>query len=123
MFKKIKFLKKNLSDYILGSTWIVTLLDTKELSQNSSFNYELSCGMNNCPNTRLGDSSSKPSQASIYRLLGMLSAATLLAFVICILFVDDLNYDHDLNPVERHIVSIEHMGNWRLFTDQDCYLD
>lgn len=66
--------------------------------------------MNNCPSTRLPESSSKPSQTSVYRLFGTLSAATIFAMVISVLFVDDLNYDEDLNPVERHIVSAEHMS-------------
>ena len=89
----------------MGSVWIGFILEVKDLPFNSTFDYSNSCGMNNCPNTKLPEATSKPSLDSIYRLFITLLIATVSAMIISLLFVDDLNYDENLNHVQRQKIT------------------
>jgi predicted PurR-regulated permease PerM len=68
-------------------------LDTKSIDTTNStnFSYVDSCGANNCPDTILLESSTKPSVVSVYYLIGTLVALCGLAFFITILFVDNIS--------------------------------
>jgi hypothetical protein len=85
----------------LGSVWIGAILQLKEKPINSTFDYSISCGANNCPYTSLPESTSRPSLSSIYGLCGTLNGACLLAIIITAVFVDDLKYDENLKEVAR----------------------
>ncbi|CAF0872277.1 unnamed protein product [Brachionus calyciflorus] len=98
-------------NYILGSTWIGTILDIKEQPLNSTFNYAESCGINNCPLTPLPEATSKPTVSSVYKLCATINGACFLSIIIAFLFVDDLKYDENLNPIERGNVSLKKIGN------------
>lgn len=100
----------NFSDYILASVWIAGILKVEELPQNSTFNFALNCGINNCPETQLPDATSEPSIASIYNLFFTLVVATLIAIFISLVFVDDLNYDEDLNQMDRQNITVYHIS-------------
>ncbi len=95
--------------------WIAGILEVEELPMNTTFDYALSCGMNNCPDTRLPDATSEPSLNSIYNLFATLIGATLIALAIGLLFVDDLKYDDNLVQIERHAITTDHISNLNYF--------
>ncbi|CAF0779572.1 unnamed protein product [Brachionus calyciflorus] len=94
-------------NYILGSLWIGTILQLKDLSVNATFDYSKSCGANNCPLTTLPEAASKPSVSSVYALCGTINGACFLAIIIAFLFVDDLKYDENMNKIERGNISFQ----------------
>jgi len=95
--------------------WIAGILEVDELSVNSTFDYALSCGMNNCPNTQLPDATSEPTLNSIYNLFATIIGATLVALVVGLLFVDDLKYDENLVQIERHAITTDHISILNFF--------
>ena len=87
----------------------------KDLSVDQGFNYSHSCGANNCPKTILPEAASKPTINSIYALCGTLIGACLLAILITFIFVDDLKYDEDLNPIKRGKITFSSISKWHIF--------
>jgi hypothetical protein len=78
---------------VLGSIWVGTILQLKELQVNSTFDYAASCGVRNYPQTPLPDTATRPTRNSIFILFGTIVAACLLAILITLLFVDDVKDD------------------------------
>jgi hypothetical protein len=97
---------QNFIDYIIGSVWVGTILQLKELPLNSSYDYASSCGALNCPNTPLQEATSKPTLRSVYILSGTIVGATVLAILITILLVDDLDFDEEMNEVKRGKITL-----------------
>ncbi|RMZ96116.1 UNC93 [Brachionus plicatilis] len=94
-------------NYVLGAIWIGTILKLKDLPVNSTFNYASSCGVNNCPGTKLPESASKPSVSSVYGLCATINGACILSILIAFFFVDDLKYDENMNKIERGKIGIQ----------------
>ncbi|RMZ97376.1 hypothetical protein BpHYR1_017526, partial [Brachionus plicatilis] len=94
-------------NYILGSIWIGTILEIEDLPLNSSYDYSQSCGLNNCPLTPLPEATSNPTLSSVYVLCGVINGACFLSIIIALLFVDDLKYDENLNPIQRGKIDFE----------------
>ena len=92
-----------------------SILQLKDLEVDRGFNYSQSCGANNCPKTILPIGASKPTVASIYALCGTLNGACLLSIFITLLFVDDLKYDEDLNPIKRGNITISSISKTKSF--------
>ncbi len=105
-------MKKKIKDYIVGSVWIGTILEIKEMKTNSSFNYSKNCGIYNCPATKLLESASKPTVKSVYVLCGTLLISTFVSMMIAILFIDDLKYDENLNPINRQTIKLSLISNF-----------
>ncbi len=96
-----------LSDYIVASLWIGFILQTEELSLNgTAYDYAGNCGSQNCRGTLLPESTSKPTINSIYILFGTVAGSTLLSIIITILFVDDLKYNENNEPMSRKKISL-----------------
>lgn len=87
-------------------------MDIDDLSPNSTYDYSQSCGVNNCPLTPLPEETSNPTLSSVYILCGTINAACLLSIIIALLFVDDVKYDENLNPVERGRVDFKKISNY-----------
>jgi hypothetical protein len=83
-----------------------TILQIKELPVNSSYDYASSCGAPNCPNTLLQEATSKPTLKSIYILSGTIVCATIIAILITLLFVDDLDFDEEMKEVRRGKITL-----------------
>ena len=62
----------------------------------TSYDYARSCGRNNCPNTKLLESNTKPTLKSFYILYASLIGLCLLAILITLFFVDHID-DDDMN--------------------------
>ena len=71
--------------------------------------------MNNCPATQLPYATSEPTLSSIYNLFATLVIATVFAILIGLLFVDDLKFDENLNQIERHAITADHISKWTKF--------
>lgn len=105
----------NHKDYVLGAIWIGTILKLKDLPVNSTFNYASSCGVNNCPGTKLPESASKPSVSSVYGLCATINGACILSILIAFFFVDDLKYDENMNKIERGKIGIQKISKKKIF--------
>lgn len=114
------FLKENniktfesVLDRIIGSSWIAGILQLRELSVNSTFNYAENCGANNYPQTKLPEATSKPSVQSVYILCATLVASCLLAILVTFLFVDDIKEDMSDELAKREKLSFQLIGKNR----------
>ncbi len=76
------------------------ILDTEKKSFNGTFDYAGSCGIANCPNTKLPASQSTPTDKSFYILYGSLILLCVLSILITIFFMDNIS-DDDENNVEK----------------------
>ena len=56
-----------------------------------NFDYENSCGYNNCPETPLKASLSQPTISSVYTFYVVLCIMAILSMAITFVFTDDLN--------------------------------
>ena len=79
---------------ILGSILVATVLKTEQIEVNTTyFSFEKTCGVNNCQSDKLLISTSDPTKASIYTLLGILLGINFLGILTTIFFMDDLSYE------------------------------
>ncbi len=83
--------------YALGSILIATVLQTVDIPTNTTFDFVSSCGVNNCPDTKLQESSSSPSLSSVYTLVGILVAINVVGIISTIIFMDDIPLNEDEN--------------------------
>ncbi len=114
--------------YVLGSVLVTSILKTQVLNATNAtppFDYEATCGANNCPSFRLPQSSTEPSTSSVYWLLAALIAICLFAIAITVVFMDNLkstNFtkDTDQAPVEaaEHKLTLKRVG--RLLDEWVC---
>jgi len=108
-----------LTGYIIGSVWVGTILQLKELPLNSTYDYALSCGALNCPSTPLQEATSKPTLKSVYILSGTIVGATALAILITLLFVDDLDFDEEMKNVKRVKITLSSISKFLFFFDKN----
>ena len=92
--------------YVLGAVLVGFVLDTtvqdnqiNKTFHNSKkediFDFENSCGLNNCPQTKLKDSLSIPTDASKTLFYVILIGLVLIALINTFLFMDDLSMDNE----------------------------
>ena len=65
------------------------------------FNFEQTCGFNNCPIDVLPESSSDPTKTSVYILLGILLFINFLGILTTIFFIDEIYYEKNANLDEN----------------------
>ncbi len=82
-----------------------------QLPVNTTFDYANKCGMNNCPNTKLQETASKPTLHSVYNLLYTLIVATTIGIIISLLFVDDFKFDENSNEIKREQITKQFLSN------------
>lgn len=100
---------------VLGSIVIGLILKPPESSSVNStlntqnetffFDYQVSCGTANCPGTKLPQSSSRPSDLSIYLLCASLMTISLASSIIAIFFIDEVNDNSDKNAKKPPSIS------------------
>ena len=61
----------------------------------NEFDYEQYCGLNNCPSHSLPPASNKPSVLSVYIFCGALIGLCILAIIITVVFVDNVELIQD----------------------------
>lgn len=90
----------------MASLWIGFILQTEELPLNGTeYDYASMCGSQNCFDTKLPEATSKPTLNSVYALMGTVVASIILAILISFLFLDDLKYDDNNEPIKRTKIS------------------
>jgi hypothetical protein len=93
-----------LKAYVLGAILVAGVLKTKNQSksnsttnflnfQESSFDYEMSCGANNCPQTKLKGSMSIPTDGSKSLFYSILTGLILTGIFVTYFFIDDLELE------------------------------
>lgn len=113
--------------YIYGAILVGAILNTEkenfDLVKNESYkvhhdnnitnshevyDYQASCGISNCPHTRLNHSLSKPTQASIYYLFIALISLIVASMLDTFFFMDNLSYydDDESSPKEKITLSL-----------------
>jgi hypothetical protein len=82
----------------LGPVFVATILQNESSNLNETqllnlteYDYANSCGINNCPQTLLPPSQSKPTKNSVYALYGTLIGMIALSILVTLFFVDDLS--------------------------------
>lgn len=70
---------------------------------HGAYDYIASCGINNCPQTRLNHTLSKPTQESIYYLFLALISLIIASMLDTFFFMDNLSYhdDDENSPKEK----------------------
>lgn len=102
---------KNISfkAYVLGAILVAGILKTKNQSQINStryglnfeennFDYKLSCGANNCPQTKLKGSMSIPTDNSKSLFYSILIGLILIGILVTYFIMDDL----ELETIEKY---------------------
>ena len=70
--------------------------------QSEIYEYEKSCGYNNCPQTILNFSQASPTQTSVYILFSSLITLGVLAILTTLFFMDNINEaEDDIGYVEK----------------------
>ena len=67
------------------------------------YDYEMSCGSNNCPQTPLNVLLSKPTQISTYILFASMSFLILTSMLCTLIFTDNLNYRDNANASKERL--------------------
>ena len=90
--------------YVLGALLVASVLKTKNQSKSNSttnflnfeesnFDYQMSCGANNCPQTKLKGSMSIPTDGSKSLFYSILTGLILTAVLVTYFFIDDLELE------------------------------
>jgi len=109
-----------LKAYVLGAILVASILKTKKQDQNNStfshnlnfeeinFDYKLSCGANNCPQTKLKGSVSIPTDGSKSLFYSVIIGLILTGILNTYVLMDDL----DLGTVDKanNKVNIKKIG-------------
>ena len=82
---------------ILEATTINPYLTSSLYNESNSYDFAKYCGVNNCPQTILNFSQSKPTQTSIYFLFASLLILCALAMCTTVFFMDNLKDDEEAN--------------------------
>jgi hypothetical protein len=88
---------------VLGATLVASILKTKKQDQNNltfnlnfeeiNFDYKLSCGANNCPQTKLKGSVSIPTDGSKSVFYSVIIGLILTGILNTYVLMDDLDFD------------------------------
>ena len=89
----------NLND---NATTLSTLLLRSKPADEADFDYANSCGLNNCPETKLPGSLSKMTRSSFILLYICLIALCVLSMVVTLLFMDNLKDESESSPEEQN---------------------
>ena len=74
-----------------------------------SYDYELNCGANNCPQTPLNVLLSKPTESSVFILYISLCSLVVLAMAITFMFTDNLSY-RDMQADKNEKLTLKVIG-------------
>lgn len=102
------FLFKKISAYVISSLLVGIIAQVKSSIKEDSYDYKSLCGASNCPWYRLSTEKSKPSFTSVYILCGLLLCFCVIAILITILFVDNINLnnsDYDESEPTSYLIS------------------
>ena len=83
---------------------MATVLKTEQIEVNTTyFNFEQTCGINNCQSDKLLISTSDPTKASIYTLLGILLLINIFGILTTVFFMDKISYKNNSTKSNQRI--------------------